>query len=108
MTWFFLTFEIVFSGEEVGKLKLTEEMKEKLEGMAGGGAVSSENIDGGRKRSEVNLQINEQSASADDLAGPPAKKNSLIENKKLMMEQQLGATGRLFTVVFSFTTMQPV
>ena len=97
MALFFHTFEIVlFSGEEVGKLKLTEEMKEKLEGMAGGGAVSSENIDGGRKRSEVNLQINEQSASADDLAGPPAKKNSLIENKKLMMEQQLGATGRLF------------
>ena len=77
-------------------------MKEKLEGMAGGGAVSSENIDGGRKRSEVNLQVNEQSASADDLAGPPAKKNSLIENKKLMMEQQLGATGRLFQCCFQF------
>ena len=50
-----------------------------------------------RKISEYSLQVNETSASADDLApsgAGPSKKNSLVENKKLLVEQQLGAAGK--------------
>ena len=47
-----------------------------------------------RKISEYSLQVNETSASADDLAASPSKKNSLVENKKLLVEQQLGAAGK--------------
>ena len=65
------------SNGSVGRLKLTSEMKEKLEAVTGGGS---------RKNSVKSTTSKEDSM---DVGGDPVGK--LEEKKKLLIEQKLGA-----------------
>jgi myosin-15 len=69
------------SNGSVGKLKLTSEMKEKLEAVTGGGS---------RKNSVKSTTSKEDSM---EVGGDPVGK--LEEKKKLLIEQKLGADGSL-------------
>ena len=67
------------SNGSVGKLKLTSEMKEKLEGALGGGS----------RKNSVKSTASKKSEGSMETSGDPVGK--LEEKKKLLMEQKLGA-----------------
>ena len=75
------------SGSAVGKLKLTSQMKEKLEAVTGGGGGS-----GSRKNSIKSTA----SKKSDDGSIDEATVGILAEKKKLLIEQKLGAGNDIF------------
>ena len=77
------------SSTSVGKLKLTSQMKEKLEAVTGGGSSSS------RKNSIKSTNSKKSSVEEEQEIG------ALAEKKKLLMEQKLGA-GKFISSAFLF------
>ena len=71
------------SNGSVGKLKLTDEMKEKLEAVHGGGS----------RKNSVKSTASKSEGSVEAGGDPMGK---LEEKKKLLMEQKLGAGKKIF------------
>ena len=71
------------SNGSVGRLKLTSEMKDKLEAVTGGGS----------RKDSVKSTTSKKSEDSMEVGGDPVGK--LEEKKKLLIEQKLGAGKKL-------------